>query len=70
LAKLEIEARDLSSYASISIEGTPLPLIDVKHGLMDIPAHCGALRKAPVIIRNPRNIDEIIFIPPESKDVR
>lgn len=121
LAKLEIEARELSSYASTSIEGNPLPLTDVKRllktqkenvrdterevlnynkalqslfadvrsgkfkldiktlekiqgqvvdGLMDNPAHCGALRKAPVIIRNPRKIDEIVFIPPNSKDVR
>jgi len=121
LAKLEIEARELSSYASTSIEGNPLPLTDVKRllkikkenvrdtekevlnynkalqtlyadvhsgrfkldiktlekiqkkvvkGLMDNPAHCGALREVPVIIRNPRKIDEIVFIPPDSKDVR
>lgn len=120
LAKLEVEARELSSYASTSIEGNPLPLTDVKrllktqkenvrdterevlnynkalqslyadvrsskfklniktlekiqrqvvHGLMDNPAHCGALRKAPVIIRNPRNVDEVVFIPPDSEDV-
>lgn len=120
-AKLEIEARELSSYASTSIEGNPLPLTDVKrllktqkenvrdterevlnynktlqslyadvrsnkfklniktlekiqgqvvHGLMDNPAHCGTLRKAPVIIRNPRKVDEIVFIPPDSKDVK
>ena len=121
LAKLEIEAQELSSYASTSIEGNPLPLTDVKHllktqkenvrdterevlnynkalqslyadvrsgkfnlsiktlekiqgqvvhGLMDNPAHCGVMRKAPVIIRNPRKIDEIVFIPPDSKDVK
>lgn len=121
LAELEIEASELSSYASTSIEGNPLPLTDVKRllktqkehvrdteqevlnynkalqslyadvrsnkfnlniktlekiqgqvvqGLMDNPAHCGVLRKAPVIIRNPRNIDEIVFIPPDSKDVK
>ena len=121
LAKLEIEARELSAYASTSIEGNPLPLTDVKrllktkkdnvrdterevlnynkslqslyanvhsgtfklnikaleniqrqvvNGLMDNPAHCGALREAPVIIRNPRKIDEIVFIPPDSKDVK
>lgn len=121
LAKLELDARELSSYASTSIEGNPLPLTDVKRllkkhkenirdterevlnynkalqalykevrsgkfrlnvktlekiqgqvveGLMDNPAHCGALRKDPVIIRNPRKIDEIVFIPPDSKDVR
>ncbi len=121
LTELEIEARELSSYASTSIEGNPLPLTDVKrllktqkeyvrdterevlnynnalqclyadvrsgkftldiktlekiqgqvvHGLMDNPAHYGKLRKAPVIIRNPRKVDEIVFIPPDSKDVR
>jgi Fic family protein len=121
LARLEIEARELSSYASTSIEGNPLPLTDVKRllkthkenlrdterevlnynkalqslytevrsgdfqlnvktlekvqgqvvdGLMDNPSHCGTLRKAPVIIRNPRKIDEIVYIPPDSKDVR
>ena len=120
LARLELEARELSSYASTSIEGNPLPLTDVKRllktnkenlrdterevlnynqalqslyaevrskkfqlniktlenvqaqvvdGLMDNPSHCGALRRTPVIIRNPRNIDEIVFIPPDSKDV-
>lgn len=119
--KLEIEARELSSYASTSIEGNPLPFADVKrllktrkehvrdterevlnynnalqslyadvrsgkfkldiktlekiqgqvvHGLMDNPALRGVVRKAPVIIRNPRKIDEIVFIPPDSKDVR
>ena len=121
LAKLELSARELSSYASTSIEGNPLPLTDVKlllktrkesirdterevlnynsalqtlfksvrqnhftlnvktleqvqgqvvEGLMDNPSHCGALRKDPVIIRNPRKIDEIVFIPPAAKDVR
>ena len=121
LAKLEFDARELSSYASTSIEGNPLPLTDVKRllktkkeairdterevlnynsslqslyaevrsgsfqlnvktlekvqgqvvrGLMDNPAHMGAVRKAPVIIRNPKKIDEIVFIPPDSKDVR
>jgi len=121
LARLEIEARELSSYASTSIEGNPLPLTDVKrllktnkenirdterevlnynkalqslyadvrsgkfkldvktleklqgqviNGLMDNPAYCGALRENAVIIRNPRKIDEIVFLPPDSKDVR
>jgi Fic family protein len=37
---------------------------------MDNPALCGVLRKAPVIIRNPRKVDEIVFVPPDSKDVR
>lgn len=121
LAKLEINARELSSYASTSIEGNPLPLTDVKRllkthketirdterdvlnyngalqtlyksvrknhfelnvktleavqgqvvdGLMDNPSHYGALRQDPVIIRNPRKIDEVVFIPPDAKDVR
>lgn len=30
LARLELNARELSSYASTSIEGNPLPLADVK----------------------------------------
>ena len=30
LAKLELEAMELSSYASTSIEGNPLPLTGVK----------------------------------------
>jgi len=121
LARLELDAKELSSYASTSIEGNPLPLTDVKRllktrksairdterevlnynralqslygavrsgkfqlnvkaiekvqgrvvdKLMDNSAYCGALRKAPVIIRNPRKIDEIVFIPPDHKDVR
>lgn len=121
LAKLEIEAREMSSYASTSIEGNPLPLTDVKRllkikkenvrdterevlnynkalqslyadvrsgkfklniktieaiqglvvsGLMDNPSHCGSLREAPVIIRNPGKVDEVVFIPPDSKDIR
>lgn len=121
IAKLELRARALSSYASTSIEGNPLPLTDVKRllktkknhirdterevlnynytlqvlyqsvrdgsfklntksierlqnkvtdGLMDNPSHCGTIRKDPVIIRNPRKIDEIVFIPPDAKDVR
>ncbi|MEX0619809.1 MAG: Fic family protein [Pseudohongiellaceae bacterium] len=121
LARLELSARELSSYASTSIEGNPLPLTDVRRllksrkehirdteqevlnynkalqtlyaavhtktfrldiptlekvqkqvvdGLMDNPTDCGQLRKAPVIIRNPRKPDEIIFIPPDANDVR
>ena len=120
LARLELEARELSSYASTSIEGNPLPLTDVKKllktrkehvrdterevlnynkalqalytsvrsgkftlnlktlektqkqvvdGLMENPDDCGHIRQAPVIIRNPRKIDEIVFIPPDAKDV-
>ncbi len=121
LAKLELDARELSSFASTSIEGNPLALTDVKRllktkkphirdterevlnynqalqslyasvrsqkfkldiatlvkvqkqvtaGLMDNPADCGHLRQAPVIIRNPRKPDEVVFIPPDAKDVR
>ncbi len=120
LAKLELEARELSSYASTSIEGNPLPLTDVKKllktqkeyirdteqevlnyntalralytsvrtgkfklnlavlekiqgqvvdGLMDNPADCGHIRQAPVIIRNPHKLNEVVFIPPDAKDV-
>ena len=121
LAKLELSARELSSYASTSIEGNPLPLTDVKRllkarkesvrdterevlnynnalqalfksvrqnrfelnvktleqvqgqvveDLMDNPSHRGALCQDPVIIRNPRKLDDIVFIPPDAKDVR
>lgn len=120
LAKLELEARELSSFASTSIEGNPLALTDVKYllknkkehirdteqevlnynkalqklytavgakkfklniatlektqkqvvdGLMDNPADIGHLRQAPVVIRNPRKLDEFVFLPPEAKDV-
>lgn len=120
LAHLELQARELSSYASTSIEGNPLPLTDVKKlfkarkehlrdterevlnynqalqmlytavrsdkfalnlktleetqkkvvdGLMENSDDCGRIRQAPVVIRNPRKIDEIIFIPPDAKDV-
>jgi Fic family protein len=37
---------------------------------MDNSSHCGPLRKAPVIICNPNRLDEIVFIPPDVKDVR
>jgi Fic family protein len=121
LAKLELEARALSSYASTSIEGNPLPLTDVKHllktkkehlrdterevlnynlalqtlyqsvrnntftlslttleavqkqvtdTLMENKADSGRLRQAPVVIRNPRKLNEIVFIPPDAKDVK
>lgn len=39
LAKLELEARELSSYASTSIEGNPLPLTDVKRLLKTKTTH-------------------------------
>lgn len=121
LARLELEARELSSHASTSIEGNPLPLTDVKQllktrkeyirdtereilnynaalqrlysavtakqfdlsitlieqvqgqvveGLMDNPAHCGSLRQDPVLIRNPKKLDDIVFLPPDAKDVK
>lgn len=120
LARLELEARELSSYASTSIEGNPLALTDVKkllktrkehvrdterevlnynkalqalytsvrsekftlnlkilkktykqvvEGMMENPDDYGHIRQAPVVIRNPRKIDEIVFIPPDAKDV-
>ncbi len=120
LAKLELEARELSSFASTSIEGNPLALTDVKYllknkkehirdterevlnynkalrklytdvgdqafklnkatlektqkqvveGLMDNPSDIGHIRQAPVVIRNPRKLDEFVFLPPEAKDV-
>ncbi len=121
LAKLELEARALSSFASTGIEGNPLALTDVKRllenrndhirdterevlnynnalqqlhtalrsgkfklslgtlektqkqvvdGLMENPADVGHIRQAPGIIRNPRKVDDIIFLPPDAKDVR
>lgn len=121
LARLELDARQLSTHASTSIEGNPLALTDVKRvlksnkehirdterevlnynhalqvlyssvrkgtfklnistlektqkqvvdGLMDNPADCGRLRQAPVLIRNPRKTDEVVFIPPDAKDVK
>lgn len=120
LAKLELEARALSSYASTSIEGNPLPLTDVKRllkqsptqlrdtekeilnynralqwvhnqvrherfepsiktfetlqgmvidGLMDNPADVGHLRQKPVVIRDPRSVSDIVFLPPDHQDV-
>lgn len=39
LAKLEIQARALSTHASTSIEGNPLPLTDVKKLLQSNPAY-------------------------------
>ncbi len=120
LASLELEARTISSYASTSIEGNPLPLTDVKRlikrspkqvrdterevlnynralkwvqeevrknrfkpdtktfellqgiaveGLMDNAFDVGNIRKKPVVIRNPRSIDDIVFMPPDHGDV-
>lgn len=121
LARLELDARQLSTFASTSIEGNPLALTDVKRvlksskehirdterevlnynhalqvlyssvrkdtfklniatlektqkrvvdGLIDNPADCGRMRQAPVVIRNPRKIAEVVFIPPDAKDVK
>ena len=120
LAKLALQARTLSSYASTSIEGNPLPLTDVKRlikqapaqirdterevlnynralewvneqvisgsfeistktfetiqgmvveGLMDNPFDIGKLRQKPVVIRDPRQADQVMFMPPDHGDV-
>ncbi len=120
LVRLEHEARTLSTYASVSIEGNPLPLTDVKNVLKNRPNNIrdtqrevlnynqaleeinqkvksgtfqltddlitrtqgivvnnlmedgediGKYRKKPVIIRNPKKINEIAFIPPDAKEV-
>jgi len=120
LARLELEARALSTHASTNIEGNPLPLTDVKRllkahpshlrdterevlnynealrkihadvktgtfrldvstlesiqatvvgGLMDNPGHVGKPRREPVLIRDPRQPDSVVFIPPDHKDV-
>lgn len=120
LAKLTLDARSLSSYASTSIEGNPLPLTDVKrlikqspkqvrdterevlnynqalawvqsqveagtfkinaktftriqgmvvNKLMDNPFDAGHIRQKPVIIRDPRDINKTVFIPPDHGDV-
>jgi Fic family protein len=118
---LKYAARELSVFASTSIEGNPLALTDVKrilknnpavlrdtekeiinynkalvyvynkvrdnsfslspeefqkiqsivvNNLMDDESDIGYIRKKPVIIRDPRYIDRIIFIPPDAKDVK
>jgi len=41
----------------------------VTDGLLDNPHHIGRLRKDPVIIRDPRTPDSILFIPPDANDV-
>jgi Fic family protein len=120
LVKLERQARALSSFASTSIEGNPLPLTDVKellkdspkqirdtqkevlnynqaliyvnkkvkakkfklsheeinhvqgivtNGLMENDEDVGKYRKRPVIITDPRSINDVRFIPPDYKDV-
>ena len=42
----------------------------VTAGLMEHEADCGRIRQVPVLIRNPRRADEVIFIPPDAKDVK
>ena len=120
LARLTHAARALSSYASTSIEGNPLPLTDVKRllksaptkardtereilnynralewvqtevekgkfrlstksfetiqsmvvdGLMENPFDVGHIRQKPVVIRDPRVVDRIVFMPPDHKNV-
>ncbi len=119
-SSLVTEARALSTFASTSIEGNPLPLTDVKRllkntpgqirdtereilnynralewvqarveagtfelgtetfesiqgmvveGLMDSPVDIGHIRQKPVVIRDPRMQDNIVFMPPDHKDV-
>ena len=121
LVKMAAEARALSTYASTSIEGNPLPLTDVKRllknspaqlrdtereilnydralnwvhteiaagrfepttktferiqgivtdGLMPSRSDIGKLRRKPVVIRDPRTPDGIVFLPPDHTDVR
>lgn len=118
---LKYVAKELSVFASTSIEGNPLVLTDVKRILKNKPTHLrdtekeiinynkaleyaytkvrnnsfvlsleefqkiqsivvdnlmedqddiGYIRKKPVIIRDPRYIDRIIFIPPNAEDVK
>lgn len=120
LDKLLLEARALSTFASTSIEGNPLPLTDVRRllkntpsqvrdtereilnynralewvhdqvnqgtftfttqsyahiqglvveGLMENPFDVGQLRQKPVVIRDPRVQDRIVFMPPDQGDV-
>ena len=120
LARLADDARALSSFASTSIEGNPLPLTDVKRlikqapgqirdterevlnynralqwvqakvgsgnfelstktleniqgmvvkELMTNPFDIGHVRKDAVVIRDPRVVDSIVFIPPDHGDL-
>ena len=117
---LSLDARALSSFASTSIEGNPLPLTDVKRllkrqpsqirdserevlnynhalewvntqvanntfevstktfsflqgmvtdGLMESQYDIGHIRKKPVVIRDPRQPDNIVFLPPDHQAV-
>jgi Fic family protein len=42
----------------------------VVEGLMSNTDHVGKMRKEPVLIRDPRRPDAVIFIPPDHKDVK
>ncbi len=119
-SNLITEARALSTFASTSIEGNPLPLTDVKRLLKNAPGQLrdtereilnynhalewvqaqveagtfelrtetfekvqgmvvesfmesafdiGHIRQKPVVIRDPRTPDSIVFMPPDHKDV-
>ena len=120
LVKLQIEARALSTYASVSIEGNPLPLTDVKNLLKNAPNQIrdtqkevlnynralqyinekvkngdfklthqliqkiqkmavldlldkedlGKYRQKPVIVRDPKSLTDIAFLPPNYEDVK
>lgn len=56
-ALLSLYADVRSGKFKLSIKTLETIQRQVVQGLMDNPAHCGALRKVPVIIRNPRKID-------------
>ena len=55
---------------SLSLETLESVQGRVVAGLMEHEADCGRFREAPVVIRNPRRTDEIVYIPPDAKDVR
>ena len=42
---------------------------DVTSGLLENPKYIGQLRTEPVVIRDPRSAELILFIPPDAKDV-
>ncbi|MEK7155143.1 MAG: Fic family protein [Patescibacteria group bacterium] len=119
LVNLERSARDLSTFASTSIEGNPLPLTEVKRILKSAPSHArdsekevlnynqalveldkklqkkdailslalilhihrqvtkdllpplesGNLRQRPVVVNNPQT-SQIVYLPPDYKDVQ
>lgn len=41
----------------------------VTEGLMENAAHIGQVRREPVVIRDPRSLDRIVFMPPDHGDV-